>query len=268
MTTTSTVIASSTYDTFSMPRRGWRRVKLTAKHLPGDFVKLVCGQLSCDMQIDHGDREEAAFEEETLALLARFEKRPPSRCFLVQNIAMATAIVQAASAAQLENAPDEAMDTSTGFDASAPWHWSIWDIDEEMHSEGQQALMACQAGDVVVGYAILDFRLHCWPKERDYTFMVTCHLVYVNPQHRGAGYGFDLSVACSRVAADLLEASYRAVPSGCTLDSSVVGDLCSDGGEAFMSYLADELGFRRDCLADTRQRPSIKVGQVRREFGW
>jgi GNAT superfamily N-acetyltransferase len=84
-------------------------------------------------------------------------------------------------------------------------------------------------------------------------------LVYVSPRQRGNGYGIDLSIACAWICEDLLEAMYRAVPSGTSISGSVYADYESKGGEKIGQFIHDCISVKIDLLRDVGKRRSIDL---------
>jgi len=117
------------------------------------------------------------------------------------------------------------------------------DLDEgDVFFEGQECLLVAQCGADTIGFSKFGVFIRRDPEEEKTTnFEVLVDLVYVRPRCRGAGYGLDLSIACSRICDDVFKALLHAAPDGETISVGVFADFESEGGDRFVTYVIDKL---------------------------
>lgn len=102
-------------------------------------------------------------------------------------------------------------------------------------------MMACHDGGSIVGMVHMGVDLTYEEKGRDFWLLIRPEMIYVRHDQRGQGFGFDLSIACSRLICDVARAVYFAVPARSRIEATIYADCESKGGEAFVAQLSGAL---------------------------
>lgn len=164
-------------------------------------------------------------------------------------------------------AEDESISISHGLPKKYQREWLAEKTDDGP-IEGQQLVVVAFSETSPVGFAGFNITLRHERKEKQVSLSHEILLVYVQPGQRGKGYGMDLSVACSFLCQDILEATYRAVPPKYTIIPTMSADFTSTGGERFTQQLASGLEYRADMLQEYGRRRSIAIETLSVDAGY
>jgi hypothetical protein len=144
--------------------------------------------------------------------------------------------------------------------------WHVEDANDNL-VETQHVVFVAFRGKSPVGYAgVRIFIDHIAAREAE--FRIEPLMVYVDPGHRGEGFGLDLSIATGWVATDLLHALYRAVPEHSTIACYVCAEYESNGGEAFTQQIVAELEVSSDTLCAPPKRRTVRIECVDLDAGY
>jgi len=246
---------------------------LRPEHFKGLRTSLGSTGLAYSSRIGHEDREESCPEigETDADMRAYLENlrsaRPPSKVVVHPLTPSSRELGDLLKSAEAGLAPKRRFNVDLSMPDEYERQWTRDSADDD-DSEGQ-ALAAVLFDPVApigyLGFSVLLFRERS-KREVDLTFMLD--LVYVMPDHRGKGFGLDLSVACGQILRDLLRATYRAVPAGTTITPRVNADWESAGGECITRHLVDCLEFERDLLREFGRRRTVRVNAVDVDAGY
>jgi len=235
---------------------------LQPAHFAGLSIKLSAGGLSGVLEISHDIREAetAGLDESDDERLARFDSlRPHTLVAINPKQHSAAAIAEKfLAASRLANEKDD-VKPDYGLPSEYEQQWTILEGGHSV-AEGQHIVLVAYDESEPVGHVALNACLiHPATQDESTELLIELHLVYVAPSQRGKGFGFDLSIACGLVCADLLEACYRAVPSRTSLRPTICADFITDEGDKFTRHVIGSLEYRSDMLRPEGQRQSVRI---------
>jgi len=138
-----------------------------------------------------------------------------------------------------------------------------WTVETDMDGiwEGQDLVVVAFGPDTAKPVGYFSFKVKVTLDREDHVadLQIEPVLVYVSPRHRGNGYGIDLSIACALICEDLLEATYRAVPSGTTISGLVYADYESAAGEKIGHFIHECISVKVDLIRDFGRRRSVDL---------
>jgi GNAT superfamily N-acetyltransferase len=222
----------------------------------------------CPMKMDNtSDAWEAR-----LRILAA--KRRPARTELNPRTLSGDALLELCRASQRKLRKRDQFNAAYGLSRPFQRRWEADPSGPSRHDwrkrEGQNlVLVATDAAGVFVGYAAFGAYFYVpFDRSRTHSVQFDMEMVYVLPEHRGAGFGLDLSIATGMVCESIFQACYRAVPAHSGLRPGICADYHSKGGEAFTRQVSGEIDVAVDMLREERRRPSISVSHTELDAGY
>jgi GNAT superfamily N-acetyltransferase len=132
-----------------------------------------------------------------------------------------------------------------------------WLYNEKEQVEGQRLVAIAYEGDTPVGYAAFRIRIGHAPGRKTIRYLATVDVIYVDPRHRGRGFGIDLSCATGLVCAEVLHALLKAAPKNCEIRPVMHAEFVTDGRAAISRSIRDTLEFAREMADDPRCQKEI-----------
>jgi GNAT superfamily N-acetyltransferase len=245
---------------------------LKAHHFRYSDTRMTGAGLSFNTKIRPVDREAACLSlgetfgelDERLAVLAL---REPTRVSLNPRIPSVAALRQVLELSKRKRPPGERIRVDYGLPSCYDRGWKL-KPDRSFVCEGQYLVLVAFAGREPVGYIGMAADLYRDYDGRQVDLTFHGELVYVRPERRGEGYGIDLCVASCRLARELLDATYRAVPPNWTLESTFYADYESEGGAAIAQEIHGSLEYGFDMLREYGKRKSVKLGDAELDAGF
>jgi GNAT superfamily N-acetyltransferase len=195
-----------------------------------DFWKATCLQIGGNYDLDEYFNKIAA-------------SRPQSKVVLNPNRPNAKFLLEQMKAAQSATTK-ESINIHYAFPIPYETHWKRL-LTDEGDSEWQKIILVVFNSGKAVGFSNIEIALNRDSIKNCIRLSFYLHLIYVAPQHRGRGFGLDLSAACCEIGGDILTATYCAAPPNHAISILIDADYESKGGESlaenFHSFLETQV---------------------------
>lgn len=247
---------------------------LKSKHFIGLDLQMTNQGLSYEVQIDTEDRRNEIFEisdgeRDIDEALTRIESHRPFTQIIVNPQSHTTSELQKYFAYAQESVdPSQRVSIKHGLPDEYVHAWAIEKNPDGALVESQRLVIVAFHKNEPVGFAGISLSLNYEAPITGVYFNQGIDLVFVHPKERGKGFGLDLSIGCSKLCQDLLDAVYRAVPARCQISLGMNADFTSLGGERFTRQLADGLNFKVDMLRDFGRRRTVKIDSLELDAGF
>lgn len=237
-------------------------------------LQMTSQGLTFSKQIDSQDRRDEIFdisdgERDIEEALTRIENHRPFTPIIVNPQShTAFELHKYFAYAQESVDPSKRVSIKHGLPDEYVHAWKIEKTSDGALVESQQLVIVAFYENEPVGFAGISLSLNYEAPITDVYFHQEIDLVFVHPKHRGKGFGLDLSVGCSKLCQDFLDALYQAVPAGCQINLGMSAEFTSPGGERFTRQLADGLNVKVDMLRDYGRRYTVKIDSLGVDAGF